>query len=325
MDRPTYEDRQKRRYQPASDDRNRFDTQLRSDREDLFTKGEARESDRAFTNVRNYRDGTSEQQPWNPGNHERVNARPVSYQDLGSQSSSNNDRDSHLYQDTYGSDRNSGSHGTWDDRSLRSQRFDSSYPTSFYGSSFGGKQRLPPNGNANQAAYENASQASFGRDDQDNFGSYGSGQTFSRNGLRGNRQRSDQGTQGYSPTHYSTQHSGSDFGQHYGTGQQLYGNDSFAPNKSGRELKGSIRSDERIREEVCDLLSRHPDIDLAEVDIQVSGAGITLTGTIDSRHETRLIEDLASSVSGVTEVNNQLRVRDTMGSVRSQQLDSETT
>jgi hypothetical protein len=115
-----------------------------------------------------------------------------------------------------------------------------------------------------------------------------------------------------------------DFGQHYGTGQQLYGNDTFASNKSGRGPKGYQRSDERIKEEVCELLTSHPEIDPSEVDIQVSSSEITLTGTIDNRHERRLIEDLAFSVSGVTEVNNQLRVSDAQqGSVKSPKAVSE--
>lgn len=90
---------------------------------------------------------------------------------------------------------------------------------------------------------------------------------------------------------------------------------------SGRGPKGYKRSDERIREDVCDLLTSHPEVDPSEVDIRVSETEITLTGTVDSRMEKRLIEDLVSSVSGVTEVNNQLRVIEAKGS--SHQLSSD--
>lgn len=248
----------------------------------------------------------------------------MSYQDLGSQSSSNRNRDSGLYQDSYRGDRNSGSYSAWDDRPPGSaQRSGTSYPTSSYGSDFRGEQPLPQNRNANHVSYEKASQASNGRADQGNFGSYGSDEAFGSNGYQGSRHWQSQGSQSYSPTNYGTQHSGLDFGQHYGTGQQLYGNDTFASNKSGRGPKGYKRSDERIKEEVCELLTSHPEIDPSEVDIQVSGSEITLTGTIDNRHEKRLIEDLASSVSGVTEVNNQLRVSGTQGSLRSQKTVTE--
>jgi len=171
------------------------------------------------------------------------------------------------------------------------QSFDSSYPTSSYGSRFGREQPFPPNENANQASFVNASQAAYDRDDQGNFGSYGSGQNFGTNGQHGNLQRQSHGSQGYSPTHYSTQHLGLDFGQHYGTGQRLCGNENFASNPSGRGSKGYKRSDERSNENVCALLTSHSEIDAFEVDIPLRRSDSTLTGTVDNWHEKRLIGD----------------------------------
>jgi len=314
MDRPSDEDRQRRRFQPVSERYGRFDDGERFDREE-----------------RSLQEERASERPWNPGSHERYDARPQSYQNLGSQSfSSSRDRDydreprsADRYQDSNLSGRNSNRTVDWDDRPLSNQRNGSSYPTSSYGSSYGTGSRPQQSWNANQSSYGNAYQASYGRDDQGNFGSYGSSQNFGSNGYQGSRYGQSQGSQGYSPTHYGTQHSGSDFGQHYGTGQSLYENDGFAsPNKSGRGPKGYKRSDERIKEEVCDLLTSHPEIDPSEVDIQVSSSEITLTGTVDNRHEKRLIEDLASSVSGVTEVNNQLRVSDARHSRHDQDNES---
>lgn len=320
MDRPSYEDRQNRRFQPASERSNRFGSE-RFYREERYMQDE-KDSDRPLRSGRDLRDDVSGR-PWNDGSHEGYDARSHSYQDLGSQPfSSNRDRDYDRegkpldrYQDSNLSGRNSSRNSAWDDRPLSTQRNGSSYPTSSYGSSYATGTQADRNWNANQHSYGNADQAPYGRTDQGNFGSYGPSQTFGSQVYQGSRYGQSYGSQGYSPNNYGTQHSGSDFGQHYGTGQSLDGNDGFvSSNKSGRGPKGYKRSDERIKEEVCELLTRHPAIDPSEVDIQVSSSEITLTGTVDNRHEKRLIEDLASSVSGVSEVNNRLRVHDAKSS-----------
>ena len=77
----------------------------------------------------------------------------------------------------------------------------------------------------------------------------------------------------------------------------------------GRGPKGYRRSDERIQEDVSEQLTQHPDIDASEVEIKVQTGEVTLTGTVGSRQEKRMIEDLVEMASGVKEVNNQLRVK----------------
>lgn len=76
----------------------------------------------------------------------------------------------------------------------------------------------------------------------------------------------------------------------------------------GRGPKGYRRSDERIREDVSDRLTDDPFIDASEIEIEVSNNEVTLTGTVDSRNARRRAEDLAERVSGVTHVQNNLRV-----------------
>jgi osmotically-inducible protein OsmY len=80
---------------------------------------------------------------------------------------------------------------------------------------------------------------------------------------------------------------------------------------SGRGPKGYERSDERIREDVCDLLCEHGAVDASNVEVRVQGREVTLAGFVPSRLQKRLAEDLADSVSGVHEVHNQLRVSPT--------------
>lgn len=77
----------------------------------------------------------------------------------------------------------------------------------------------------------------------------------------------------------------------------------------GRGPRGYKRSDERIQEEVNDRLSDDPYIDASDVEVVVANCEITLTGTVDDRNSKRRAEDIAESVSGVSNVENRLRVR----------------
>lgn len=69
------------------------------------------------------------------------------------------------------------------------------------------------------------------------------------------------------------------------------------------------RPDERIMEDINDRLCDNPYIDASEVDVTVSNGDVILTGTVDNREAKRLAADIGESVSGVTNVENRLRVR----------------
>ena len=77
----------------------------------------------------------------------------------------------------------------------------------------------------------------------------------------------------------------------------------------GRGPKGYRRSDERIKEDVNDRLSDDYYLDASDVEVMVENTEVTLTGTVRSRSDKRRAEDLAESVSGVTNVENRLRVK----------------
>ena len=81
----------------------------------------------------------------------------------------------------------------------------------------------------------------------------------------------------------------------------------------GRGPKGYRRSDERIKEDVNDRLSDDYYLDASDVEVMVSNTEVTLTGTVNSREDKRRAEDLAESVSGVTNVENRLRVKQQSG------------
>lgn len=91
-----------------------------------------------------------------------------------------------------------------------------------------------------------------------------------------------------------------------------YGGDGYEPHEdrgfAGRGPKGYRRSDERIQEEVCERLTRHPAIDASDIEVRVAGGEVTLTGQVDSRRTKRLVEDVVDRCSGVVDVANQLRI-----------------
>ena len=78
---------------------------------------------------------------------------------------------------------------------------------------------------------------------------------------------------------------------------------------AGRGPKGYKRSDDRIKEDVNEELTRHPDLDASDIEVKVENGEVTLSGTVDARQAKRLAEDLAENCSGVHEVHNHLRVR----------------
>jgi hypothetical protein len=81
---------------------------------------------------------------------------------------------------------------------------------------------------------------------------------------------------------------------------------------AGRGPKGYTRTDDRIREEVCERLSRDDDVDASEIEVRVLNGEVTLEGMVQTRSMKHQAEDLAEDVSGVTDVNNQLRVTKSM-------------
>jgi hypothetical protein len=81
------------------------------------------------------------------------------------------------------------------------------------------------------------------------------------------------------------------------------------PNYAGRGPKSYRRSDDRICEDVCEALTRHPAIDASAIDVRVENSEVVLTGTVDDRRIKRLAEDVAEGVSGVTDVRNEVKIQ----------------
>lgn len=78
---------------------------------------------------------------------------------------------------------------------------------------------------------------------------------------------------------------------------------------SGRGPKGFKRSDDRIKEEVCELLTRDHAIDAEDIDVEVKEGEVTLTGSVPERRMKHMAEDCVERALGVKDVINNIRVK----------------
>lgn len=76
----------------------------------------------------------------------------------------------------------------------------------------------------------------------------------------------------------------------------------------GRGPKDYHRSEDRIREDVCDRLTDDDMLDATNIQVQIQGDNVILSGTVHNREQKRRAEDVAESISGVRDVENRIRV-----------------
>jgi osmotically-inducible protein OsmY len=173
--------------------------------------------------------------------------------------------------------------------------------------------------------YDRTSSSGYGSSQSSGYNPYGSsrhdsGQTFGTNySSSGSQRQGYSGSLGQNSGYGSSGSYNQEYGRNsgnYNQGQSRWGSESSFDSKSGRGPKGYRRSDDRIKEEICDLLTSHHEVDPSEVEVKVSNCEVTLTGNVSSRQEKRQIEDLASQVQGVSDVTNQLRVQSPQDSSR---------
>jgi len=84
-------------------------------------------------------------------------------------------------------------------------------------------------------------------------------------------------------------------------GELGFGGDDRSPGYAGED---------RIREDVCDRLTDDGGIDASDIEVSVSGTEVTLGGIVPSRHQRRRAEICAERVSGVSHVQNNMRVKE---------------
>lgn len=68
------------------------------------------------------------------------------------------------------------------------------------------------------------------------------------------------------------------------------------------------RSDERVREDICERLSADPRVDPGDVSVEVREGRVVLAGTVPERRMKYLIEDIAAECLRANEVDNRIAV-----------------
>lgn len=76
----------------------------------------------------------------------------------------------------------------------------------------------------------------------------------------------------------------------------------------GRGGPKGDKSDEIIRDELCEQLTLDPYIDASDVIIKVKDGKVMLSGTVPDKWMKYSAEEVAENVYGVNEVNNNIRV-----------------
>lgn len=94
---------------------------------------------------------------------------------------------------------------------------------------------------------------------------------------------------------YSNQHN-----SHYSSDRHIH---------RGKGPKGFTRSDERIKDDIACRLTDDGYVDASDIDVTVEKGEVTLSGTVSDRFSKRRAEDIAELVSGVTNVENRIRVK----------------
>lgn len=181
------------------------------------------------------------------------------------------------------------------DRSMRFEARNQGYPGSFEDRQRGGDERFAGRGGS----------AFYQQDRGYHPERYGAPRSMEaeRSGPRGygysDGDRPNLGTGGAMP---SGQASGT-----WSTGREHAAGHRGAGHR-GKGPANYQRSDERIREMVCEALTDDDRIDASQIEVHVKSGEVILTGTIEHRQMKRLAEDVVEQVSGVKDVQNQIRV-----------------
>ena len=75
-----------------------------------------------------------------------------------------------------------------------------------------------------------------------------------------------------------------------------------------RRIGQRRRPDAALAQELQEILTKDPELDATEIEVEVEGGAVTLRGVVDSTDARLLAEELVESVTGVREVHNNLKV-----------------
>jgi len=100
-----------------------------------------------------------------------------------------------------------------------------------------------------------------------------------------------------------------DYGGYHGDGGEWAGLAGAGHRAGSRRIlpKGYTRSDERLREDVCERLA-HSGLDVSDVSVSVTDGQVELSGTVARRRDKYAIENCADDCLGVADIDNRIRV-----------------
>lgn len=169
-----------------------------------------------------------------------------------------------------------------------------------------------PNPNAGDANRQPEEQSdSWRRQHDSRFGDWYAGEdSHQGHSNRQHRGESEDRAYGGSASHKPGEGDG---GSHHH--QPRHGGESRAVRgpHAGRGPKGYSRSDERIKEDVCERLMHDDQIDASEISVTVQDGVVHLSGSVEERWMKHQAEDIADSCTSVQDVRNELRVRHRQG------------
>lgn len=177
--------------------------------------------------------------------------------------------------------------------------------------------------NWNQSGWNQGQQQGYGNSGQQNYGGGynqqgGQNQGYGQySGYRSSNPSEGRGTQQQtypgSHNYYPSQYQGAPSTRYGESGDvrdflsDSYGSENRRGQHSGRAPKSYKRTDDRIQEDIYERLTSC-DIDCTDITCNVKDGEVSLSGTVQDRRNKFDIEHIADGVTGVRDINNQIRV-----------------
>ncbi len=163
-----------------------------------------------------------------------------------------------------------------------------------------------------QGGYGGEMQGSWASDNDAQTGSRSWSNTPRQSGMSGRDEYRAYATRSPSGSHVGESrprtHSGDGYDDNYQGGYRIGQAGSPGDYRNARGPKGYIRSDEKIREDICECLTADPYTDASEISVNVKDGIATLEGTVEKRQVKHDIENIVESCMGVKDIENKIRV-----------------
>lgn len=226
----------------------------------------------------------------------------------------------------YGSSRYGGSEYENDDYSRNESRYSSPYSEPSprqYGAGFGDREVTGSNWQRTRGGGEWSGDSSrgasrYGEQSGESRSNYGQSAGSYENYGQGYDDYYGRENTGRGSGQSGGSYLGSDYGSNSQGSQSTRGQSFGGQSYRGKGPKGYQRSDERIKEIVCEALMEAPHIDASEIDVDVKNREIKLTGTVNDRRTKYAAEELLESKAGGCEIRNEIRVKNSNDAQRSQ-------